>query len=930
MASRIKNWILKRSSSTNDSHKLEGKPYEKAESSDTPSTVTPAGTNLGDKLSFDDVARFFKTPKVEYTGSNEETNIWAGRTYTTLYESAEAPITPITPGRRQNTAKSNEHDGRPRTAPSDEDGRGGGRRSSLRTFSEFATRSSPFLRHKKSTASQHILSRTPEATALVFPSPPTSAHHISPPTSPYAYESIESARPMATPSYVPHHRRDSSRSSKASRNSYVDILDVHDNMKGGRDTYRNCTIAAEARIYGDDIANGNLAMENARLDHRDHKFSYLKSIYYGVAETEGSKRSRLGLLERIPRNDDTETLSSSSYTQSVSRSLVSLSESRQEIGLDLPEYTYGYSAGSCQNQDSLTTGSDSNFDHHQRDLETAQTTTYTASIREARRRAFVFTQLHPIQLASHRRESEAINSSNTTSTMRDTLRTVPANDRRPFHSASTVTSMRQNPDLSSSIGTSGNALDRTPRTMPSPSHYSTISTNDRTETTVDDDDMHVNGTKFPIANGQKHTSSPTTDQFEKGSYLVEERAEPISLEGVVDLTNTVDTTVHKRVAPAVIQEHVLPTEHEIITREIFREVHQHHYYHRALPVIDTEILPAKHYVYGDDGDTLMRIPESMVPGHTITGSRSQNWSIVLHQQPAPAEDAFDSPLFGVEPDLPDTKYTTHYQPNSNGQLEWSRVPGEPVKVMEREYMTAEGFPRKETWWRYPPVLATAAYEAGLTVPMHWNHVPAGKEQTVTEEPASTPQKEKKIKELRDLEHAQAAEYNNVDHLDSNMGKLREQKLYGGLSNSDSVHARELNDMHSSSLSRETIAQQQTTNRPSTQDSGYSGLDGASSPVAKGPSHLRNSSGSSISSLLGKVRGDDGRKSMPVGGEATKYLQRLREKRRSSTSSTGTGPRAWGRRSEDVGRRSEGIRSELPLTDDTKKVEHLFGVATPMV
>lgn len=376
-------------------------------------------------------------------------------------------------------------------------------------------------------------------------------------------------------------------------------------------------------------------------------------------------------------------------------------------------------------------------------------------------------------------------------------------------------------------------------------------------------------------------------------------------------------------------ELVLPTEHEIITREIHREIHEHHWYHRALPVIDTEILPAKHYIYGEDGDTLIRIPESMVRGHTITGSYTPSWSIVHQPQPAHAEDPFDSPLFGVEPELPNIKYTTHFQPTSKGQLQWSGVPGEPVKVMEREYITAEGIPRKETWWRYPPVMATAAYEAGLTVPMHWNHVPAGKEHTTMEAPVTTPQKEQKIKELRDLECAQAAEYNSIDHIDSNMDKLREKKLYGGLSNSDSIHARELNGMHSTSPPRKPITHDQAYERPSTRDSGYGGLDSQSSPTARDSSHLRHSSGSSISSLLGKVRGDDGKKSAPVDGEATKYLQKMREKRRSSgASATSFSPRSWGRRSEGVGSRSEDTQRDTALPERSKKLEHFLGVATP--
>ncbi|CAD6446329.1 8f3dcd3f-df63-45e3-b9f5-44a59595be55 [Sclerotinia trifoliorum] len=506
------------------------------------------------------------------------------------------------------------------------------------------------------------------------------------------------------------------------------------------------------------------------------------------------------------------------------------------------------------------------------------------------------------------------------STMKDTSRTDLVQDRGTPNPTSTPKSIRQDHILSSSDGVSSKVLERTPRTIPSPPKYSIFPTNNGTENTVSEDDMHIKGIHFPITNGQKQASSPI-----KKSYLGKERAEPISLEGVVDLTNTVDTTIHEKVAPALTHEYVLPTQHEVITKEITREIHQHHYHHRVLPVIDTEILPTKHYVYGNDGDTLIKIPESMVPRYTVTGSYSPSWSIVQHP-PAPAEDAFDSPLFGVEPELPNTSYTIHFQPNSKGQIQWSHVPGEPVKVMEREYTTAEGFPRKETWWRHPPVRATGAYEAGLTTPMYWNHVPAGKQHITTKTPTPLPQKERTIKELYDLERAQATEYNSIDHIDTNMAKLREKKLYNGLSTSDSVHARELNDMHSTSFPRKPITHQQTYESPSTRDSGYGGLDSTSSPEDRGPSHYRNTSSSSTSSLLGRVKGDDGKKSVPVEGEATRYLRNMREKRRSSGGSIGSSPGFWGRRNIDVGRRSEDNQRGTALAERSKEIEHHFGVA----
>ena len=56
-----------------------------------------------------------------------------------------------------------------------------------------------------------------------------------------------------------------------------------------------------------------------------------------------------------------------------------------------------------------------------------------------------------------------------------------------------------------------------------------------------------------------------------------------------------DTTVHEKVAPAVIQENVIQKRHEEATTAIDREVHQDHYHTSIQPVKDREVLPEKHH-----------------------------------------------------------------------------------------------------------------------------------------------------------------------------------------------------------------------------------------------------------------------------------------------------------------------------------------------
>jgi len=55
-----------------------------------------------------------------------------------------------------------------------------------------------------------------------------------------------------------------------------------------------------------------------------------------------------------------------------------------------------------------------------------------------------------------------------------------------------------------------------------------------------------------------------------------------------------DTTVHEKVAPAVVNEKVTKVRHEEAQTAIDREVHQDHYHTSIQPVKDREVLPEQH------------------------------------------------------------------------------------------------------------------------------------------------------------------------------------------------------------------------------------------------------------------------------------------------------------------------------------------------
>lgn len=55
-----------------------------------------------------------------------------------------------------------------------------------------------------------------------------------------------------------------------------------------------------------------------------------------------------------------------------------------------------------------------------------------------------------------------------------------------------------------------------------------------------------------------------------------------------------DTTVHEKVAPAVVNETILKHKHEEAQTAIDREVHQDHYHTSVQPIKDREVLPEQH------------------------------------------------------------------------------------------------------------------------------------------------------------------------------------------------------------------------------------------------------------------------------------------------------------------------------------------------
>ncbi|KAI9724099.1 MAG: hypothetical protein M1812_000818 [Candelaria pacifica] len=165
--------------------------------------------------------------------------------------------------------------------------------------------------------------------------------------------------------------------------------------------------------------------------------------------------------------------------------------------------------------------------------------------------------------------------------------------------------------------------------------------------------------------------------------IVSSSTEKPSLEGIVDLSNTVDTQVVETIAPAVIHEDVTKAVHNVREEVYTREIHTHDIYHRIQPVIDVEVLPPRHFLPVEGGG-LVEVTAEEVPG------RHGNWVI--------AETASKIPS-----DEPAPRKVTRFSAAEFDET-WDK----------KTYTTPEGIPRTEEVWVHPPELETGAWATGQT------------------------------------------------------------------------------------------------------------------------------------------------------------------------------------------------------------------------
>lgn len=136
---------------------------------------------------------------------------------------------------------------------------------------------------------------------------------------------------------------------------------------------------------------------------------------------------------------------------------------------------------------------------------------------------------------------------------------------------------------------------------------------------------------------------------------------------------------------------------EIKEERIYREIHNYDVCHRIQPVYDVEVLPARHFVPGADGN-LVEVSEDELPEVTSTNKK---WPL------------------GEKP-----SYTISSHP---------KVPVERAKVAnEKKYVTTEGVEHTETTIVHPPTLEDMSLVDGPVLPVHFDEHGHGQEMPIRE------------------------------------------------------------------------------------------------------------------------------------------------------------------------------------------------------
>lgn len=441
---------------------------------------------------------------------------------------SEAAAVPDIPRYRE------DHLERPRTALNDRyQGVNGDGNVDGRTRSEFSMKSPPnfFSSSSRRTSLRSAVEPTPIPTPLVQSPTPRPLRDV---------QTYQPRKASETEQYsggfvstFAHHNRTDSRSS---HKSHVDLLEAHSNIRPSREVSQHRVKASGVRNYGEDVAvrNMNPRDREPRLDLNSPEFSYLKTVYspkkrIGLAMDGHSRTSSaLGHVLGHDTNpsDDIRPHSPHAKAESI-RSTTTALRPGVPYPTDSPS-VYSISTNSGHDDDRATNG---NLAHDRR---RALSPLLTSSVQESGMRE---TLRQPGSTPDRGRRL-----------LREPPLVVPEPKQsllpKVFKQSASVPRVATVPEDSQPIPTheipASNSRQRR-RTMSTASQTTPNTTNDH----------HSKGSysTFPTTSDRSFTISPTSQTNKQSGKPVEERSEPISLEGIVDLSNSVDTDVTTKTLP---------------------------------------------------------------------------------------------------------------------------------------------------------------------------------------------------------------------------------------------------------------------------------------------------------------------------------------------------------------------------------------------
>jgi hypothetical protein len=554
MGSRIKSFFFARSNSNNNSSSAnlqDAKPYDSIAASDPPVTGSyPVAGNGPNVLLLEEIQR--NRPKRRQSTSS----------------SIIAAPSPNIPRRREDLLIQ-----RPRTAPHNGTPGGGHAKSKSekatngRTLSGFSMKSPPSIFNSNSSRRGSLKSSidrpslpsnpnpnsTPPSIPRVSSPPPRKIKTYIPTIGSPTPDSNQNAPAVSPYAQQQHHRN----SAQALHKSYVDLLDAHSNIQRTREALLHRYKASGVRNYGEDVADRNIDAFGERSDRRDSKldlnspeFSYLRSVY-GPPGPSTNAGSALGHVLGTDGGDDIHQqplrgpqLTSSSLTTTTTTTTTSSSSTRSG-SRPTPIYPPRVDSTAAA---SLSYGAGpSRDDRHSTNSNGAMSSQRRATVRDNRTTQSVHSasalSIPPVPERGPLRPVTFTTTTTTTST------TSPTESNPPLVAPSAKTALTPHSRPTSRAGEAASSM--TKRRSMSATSQSTIGPPTTTNGGTSPRKSSVSFAAFHGSQEQPQSSShpPTTSAPNRNGMIMEGADQPHSLEGIVDLTNTVDTDVTTKQLP---------------------------------------------------------------------------------------------------------------------------------------------------------------------------------------------------------------------------------------------------------------------------------------------------------------------------------------------------------------------------------------------